>query len=517
MASRFEDAIESTVRALRQSRPFRTWLRSLRWCGDSIGLTTDVAVRERVLLAQSGSEAIVTFLLRTRNPRGGTRLLHLPLSVASARLDPAAFELETEGAPFYISEAERRESYARVLVDGFRRSAKIPTATGDSLTFRGEALGGFRGLSAIPAADTSNVLVRIATGRHAIIVKSYRFLDPSNREPEIMARLHGRKFLHVAQLIGEASLGRGRDRLVLGVATEEVDGPDLFSWWREGWTQALGTEPAGNSGLDPASLSVASDLGEALAKLHEALFDRHPGPWRIETFTMKDFHAVFKEAMRSLGSSVRRLGRLAHGTEEIRADAARRARTLLIELRKEIEGTLGKLETNVGGTKSVIHSDLHLAQVLRRRSDDRLIFIDFEGEPERALGLRSRKLPPIRDVATMVRSFGYVRHYVMRDTAGTDGDQIMWPLGLDRFPTDQRSLMEPLTAWEARTVDRFVRAYLDSSTAYHDLEPTEVQGLVNGWAMEKALYELDYELTHRPENFLIPLEGIAALAASDKA
>jgi len=516
MASRFEDAIESTARALRQSRQLRIWLRSLRWCGDSIRLTTEVAVRDHVLLAQSGSEAIVLFLLRVRDPEGRARPVHLPLSIALARLDSAAFQLEADGSVFYILEAERRDGYARLVADGFRRGAKIRTSSGDSLTFRGEAVDAFRGMSSMPVVDTSNVLIRIATARDAIILKSYKFLDASNREPEILARLHARNFPHAARFVGQVLLGRGKDRLVLAIATEHVDGPDVFSWLRETWTQGLTAEGGSNAELNRASRSLASDLGVATARLHEALIDRHPGPWRLEPFTSEDFRLVFKESMGSLAAALRRLGQLGHTAEQTRADSARRARSLLLDLRQGIEKTLGNLEANVGGPKAVTHSDLHLAQVLRRRSDGRLLFIDFEGEPERAPGQRARKLPPLRDVGAMVRSFDYVRHYVMRGSAGDAELLPMRPLDLDVFPTSQRDLMKRLTGWEDEIVERFVRAYFDSSTLYRDLERTDARSLVRGWAMEKALYELDYELKHRIENFPIPLEGIAALAASGR-
>src|SRR5438132_12024153 len=96
------------------------------------------------------------------------------------------------------------------------------------------------------------------------------------------------------------------------------------------------------------------------------------------------------------------------------------ARTQLLELRAPIEESLRHLEGHAGGAKCVIHSDLHLAQVLRRRADGLLLFIDFEGEPERGSGERGRKLPPLLDAGSMVRSFPDVRHDVPRaNTGGT--------------------------------------------------------------------------------------------------
>ena len=189
------------------------------------------------------------------------------------------------------------------------------------------------------------------------------------------------------------------------------------------------------------------------------------------------------------------------------------ARTRLLELRAPIEETLRHLEVHVGGVKSVIHSDLHLAQVLRRRGDGALLFIDFEGEPGRLVGERGRKLPPLRDVGSMVRSFAYVRHYVIRDLASDVSNPILPPEpGALLGPPD--AALDRMTGWEQDMVGRFTGSYLSHSALHHSSDPAEAGPLIRGWAMEKALYELEYELKHRVTNFPIPLDGIAALASA---
>jgi len=512
MVSRFDDAIVATDRALRASRPMRNWLGTLRWCGDSIHGTTGLTVKDRAILSESGVEAIVLFLLHTTDPDTGARPLHLPLSIASARLDPTPFELEADHDTFYVMEAERRETFARFAVDAFRRGAKIPTESGDTLSFHGQDIGAFRGASLIPGGDTSNVVLRIATASGDIVLKSYKFLDTGNREPDILARLHARKFPHVARLLGEVALGRGPDRLVLAVATEHVEADDLFAWLCDGWRKSLGREIGPDEDFDEATRNLASDLGGATAALHEALIDRHPGFWHPEPFTEEDFRDVFKSATRSLGAALRRLGHLARADESVLAESARMARTQLLQLRAPIEESLRHLEGHVGGVKSVIHSDLHLAQVLRRRADGLLLFIDFEGEPERGSGERGRKLPPLRDVGSMVRSFAYIRHYVIRDHAG--GVSIPTsPLEREGVQTLQGAVMDRIRRWEQDMLRGFTAAYLSHSTLHHSLDSREADRLIVGWAMEKALYELEYELKHRVANFPIPLEGIATLAS----
>src|SRR5438445_7097923 len=154
-------------------------------------------------------EAIVFFLLQATDADTGARPIHLPRASASARPDPTAFEREADRHSFYVMEAERRESFARFVVAAFRRAAKVPTESGDSLNFHGEGMSAFRGASPIPGGDTSNVVLRITTGSGDVVLKSYKFLDTGNREPDILARLHARKFPHVARFLGEVALAPG--------------------------------------------------------------------------------------------------------------------------------------------------------------------------------------------------------------------------------------------------------------------------------------------------------------------
>src|SRR2546428_13192762 len=101
MASRFEDAIEATDRALRTSRPLRIWLGSLRWCGDSIHGTTRLTVKDRAVLTESGSEAIVFFLLLATDPDAGARPVFLPLSLARSEERRVGKECRSRWSPYH--------------------------------------------------------------------------------------------------------------------------------------------------------------------------------------------------------------------------------------------------------------------------------------------------------------------------------------------------------------------------------------------------------------------------------
>ena len=131
------------------------------------------------------------------------------------------------------------------------------------------------------------------------------------------------------------------------------------------------------------------------------------------------------------------------------------------------------------------------------RNND-FIIIDFEGEPARPLAERRAKHSCLRDVAGMLRSFDYARwSAVLRDTY-TDAD---------------RERVAPLAqAWAREARATFLRAYDEAakgSGLYASF--SEVQGLLELFELEKALYELRYELGNRPAWINVPLQGVLAL------
>src|SRR2546429_9115113 len=100
---------------------------------------------------------------------------------------------------------------------------------GYSVILDGGNVGLFRAVSSIPGGDTSNLLLRITTGSGDVVLKSYRFLDTGNREPEILARLHARKIPHVSRHLGDVALGRGKDRFVIVIVIAHADSSVLFT------------------------------------------------------------------------------------------------------------------------------------------------------------------------------------------------------------------------------------------------------------------------------------------------
>ena len=163
----------------------------------------------------------------------------------------------------------------------------------------------------------------------------------------------------------------------------------------------------------------------------------------------------------------------------------------------------GKLRQITGSkldvTRIRCHGDYHLGQVLFTGDD--FVIIDFEGEPGRSPSERRYKRSPLRDVAGMLRSFAYAT-----DSALTS----------DRVRPEDRPRLAPLAeAFRAWACVSFVRAYLAgiAGQAYAPRTPAAARTLLEFFELEKAIYEVNYELNNRPAFVGIPLTGLLRIAS----
>ncbi len=152
------------------------------------------------------------------------------------------------------------------------------------------------------------------------------------------------------------------------------------------------------------------------------------------------------------------------------------------------------------GLKTRVHGDLHLEQVLVHRDD--FYIIDFEGEPQRTFEERRAKQSALRDVAGMLRSFDYARHTALHKVA--------------QGATELERLAPLARRWERAVREAFLDTYRQTVQAgglYADGGGFDAaQPLLELFELEKALYELRYEIGNRPDWIAVPLAGIAALA-----
>jgi len=146
------------------------------------------------------------------------------------------------------------------------------------------------------------------------------------------------------------------------------------------------------------------------------------------------------------------------------------------------------------GLKIRHHGDFHLGQVLIAKDD--AYILDFEGEPRRSLEERRAKAPPARDVAGMLRSIDYAVSAAI--------DQVP-----ELNPEECAALTHRLRIWAERMGAAFWDSYRETlgETKLWPAEETQTQGLLDLFLLEKALYEIEYELTNRPAWVHIPLEA----------
>ncbi len=243
-------------------------------------------------------------------------------------------------------------------------------------------------------------------------------------------------------------------------------------------------------------LEAAALLGRRTAELHLALAIETDNPaFAAEPFTHDDLASDARRIERQVSKTLEALRAGMAVLTDLTADAA----ATLLSRRLELFARAQQITSaEASGQRIRIHGDYHLGQVLRAKND--FVLLDFEGEPARSLEERRQKQSPLKDVAGMLRSFSYAAYSAL-------------DLIVQRRPDAARTLEPWARLWENAVCTAFLHAYQQTSAANPALlpKPHQAQTLLNAYLLEKALYELLYELNNRPTWVRIPLAGILAL------
>jgi maltose alpha-D-glucosyltransferase / alpha-amylase len=251
-----------------------------------------------------------------------------------------------------------------------------------------------------------------------------------------------------------------------------------------------------------ATLEAAALLGQRTAEMHLALATPSDDPaFSPESLTAEDLNRDALRIQDQLRTSFEALrAKLASLPEEVADEAA----GLLARRRELLARAQAVAVADPSGNKIRIHGDYHLGQTLRTAAGGGdFVLLDFEGEPARSLAERRRKQCPLKDVAGMIRSFSYAAF-----------------AGLDRFRTghpERAQASENLAgwarAWENAAAAEFLSAYRLHMASAPGLLPSgdQADSLFSAYVLEKALYELLYELNNRPGWLRIPLDGMLYL------
>jgi trehalose synthase-fused probable maltokinase len=413
----------------------------------------------------SHSEVLDTIAIRQAEPQ-------LTLALVEIRFDTGAhdiYQLLFSGDPDSPFDGLAEDaSIAREIVSAMRAGLTLQGSQGVAEFQPAEdfsALGRELGAARLVSSEQSNSSVVFDD---ALILKLFRRLEPGiNPELEVLRFLDQQGFRNIPALGGWYGYSGGPLTATLGLLQEYVAAAV------GGWELALGEiATAPESFLDRLGR-----LGEVTAHMHSALgADPSDAAFCPEDPSVESLGlltaTVDEEIARvflALPEDDERLAPIFGRGEEVREQL--------------------RLLTHAGSSGRVIrtHGDYHLGQTLWSHND--WVLLDFEGEPARTVVERRRKRSPLRDVAGMLRSFAY---------AATAAE-------LNRgaeIPED----------WEERARERFLEAYLE--TVDQSLLPpgeAAIERLLAVFELEKAVYELQYELDNRPDWVGIPVAGIERL------
>jgi len=404
-----------------------------------------------------------------------------------------------------MADALADEVFCRAMVRAIANSAEVATANG---MLRFSPTGAFaavagEGVAELavgrPQAQSSNTVVTLGD---RLFLKGYRRIRPGvNPELEVGRYLtEVVRFKNCAPVAGALEYVRSDGTamtlaLLQGYVKNQGDGWTYTIAYLERFFESHRTTPESVApDVHGAYLALVRMLGTRTGELHRAFARESDDPaFQPEPVTPDDLmefkRRVHKEANETLDVLKRQRGQLVL--------TSRQQAQVLLDRRQQL---LARIESFAMPTRPTLktryHGDFHLGQVLLANND--FLITDFEGEPARPLEERTRKYSPLRDVAGMLRSFNYARWTALRRVT--------------QAPEDGARLAPLAVTWEPQVRAVFLEAY-DKATRGSGLYASfeEVQGLLQLFELEKALYDLRYEINNRPGWARIPLEGILAL------
>ena len=479
-------------------------------------------------------ERYLTMVVEARLAGGDRQRYLLPVAAAwSGRdsevrqsLQPAIMaelrQVRREGA---LVDAVTEEGFALAMLDAIRHEAAIPVTDGDGhhgeIRFHRRPSCDPTTMPEYPVvrrlgADQSNSSVLF---EDYAILKLYRRLNPGpHPEIEMTAFLAERAgFANVPPPLATAEV------MLPGVDPAEPSAlAVLFAFVRnqgDGWTLALdyltrylddalietapGASVPGRSAELPNPhdffVMLARQLGLRTAEMHRALAE-HGGDdpaFSIEPVSREDV-ALWRNALDASAEAM--LEQLEQVRRSLPAPARELADRLIATRDVLFRAIRLLLPGEITAAKTRCHGDFHLGQVIAVQND--FYIIDFEGEPLRPIEERRRKGSPLRDVAGMIRSFDYAATAAVRQLGETR------PAAIPR-------MTELADAWRQRAVDGFRAAYRRAMRGCptYPASKLHARALIDWFTLEKAVYEVQYELANRPGWVAIPLNGILRIAA----
>ncbi|HVL67888.1 MAG TPA: maltose alpha-D-glucosyltransferase [Vicinamibacterales bacterium] len=535
MGAAWDTLLEGNVRTLIERDLLVAFLQRQRWFGAKARAIRSARFVDWGLLRRSPQPLFVT-IVEVEFQDGGRDRYFLPLTIC-AHVDARGLQDRAAHAVLATITGARKgllfdgwldDRFAATMLEAIERQEQIRMRFGTVRAMQTHAFADVRGAEPLPprriSAEQSNTSLLFGD---RLILKLFRRLDVGvNPDFEIGCYLTEQAgFTRVPAVTGAFEYTAIAEQPVtLGMMQQLVESQ------ADGWTHATddvrrfydavqgrqlprtalprsytalieAKTPAAIRDVLSGYLAVAEQLGRRTGELHLALASGSSNrAFAPEPFDADDLAAVTTSAVSEAQRAFEALRALRSGTLErqVPADLAPRLDELLARERDVLAALHAGPALEFTTTKIRIHGDYHLGQVLWSEGD--FYILDFEGEPARPIAVRRAKQSPLKDVAGMLRSFSYAGH-----------------AGLFAYAAARPDAFEHLARWaeqwETWTTAAFLRAYFATIKAalFVPQNPAQRDELLRLFVLEKALYELNYELNNRPDWLRIPLSGILRL------
>lgn len=513
-----------------------TFMGPRRWFASKARTVVSLRAVETVPLGDA-----VLALVRVDYATGEPETYALPLAFAAGeqaaalrRERPAAVvaEITTPTGEGILYDAVVEPGFCQHLLDAIGRGAVFPGQSGAVHAWTTGAFSRLRGKPGEPlpprvlGVEQSNTNVRFGD---RLLIKLYRRLEEgTNPDLEIGAFLTDKvAFAHIPPVAGALEYRRhsadDAEPITLGILQGFVRNQgdawyytldSLAAYFERAMAQGATAArdlimpvdtalalagralPGQAQSLIGSYVESAQLLGQRTAELHLAL----AADTTLPAFAPEPFTLDYQDAMRrSMQTLTERILQLLRSRLHLLPQAARPAAEQVLTLQADILGRFDDLlRTKIAALRTRIHGDYHLGQVLYTGDD--FMIIDFEGEPARPLSERRQKRSCLQDVAGMLRSFHYAAYAAYFRQVGQE----------DLTAEMQEELETWARYWHLWVSVAFLRSYLAvlGDATLLPASPEELKLLLDSLLLEKAVYELGYELNNRPDWVRLPLEGI---------
>jgi maltose alpha-D-glucosyltransferase/alpha-amylase len=521
------------MRTIIERQALAPFLERQRWFGGKARALAAARFVDWTTLRKGAHPAFLT-IVEAEYRDGGREQYVLPLAMASGA-DANAVEEQHHGAVLArVTGARKGLIYDGIFDDGtcatllaaIQERRAVPLLNG-ALHARPLALADMPAEMLSPivrsAPDQSNTSVIFGW---RVILKLFRRVEPGpNPDVEIGHFLASRPAARVPRLVGDVAYVRGEQEPAaiamlqdftrnqgnawhmtieeLGRYFERVTGlPATGVAADQAYEWSMGRpDPPPEAVADAVSgyLATADVLGRRTGELHVQLADARPheDAFTPEPYTADEIRATAEAMRRQVDLQLALLDGSLNRLDERRRELARHVLGRRDQLLQQIDELHG---VRNGAQRIRCHGDYHLGQILVTQGD--VVIIDFEGEPARPLADRRRKSSPLRDVAGMVRSFSYAALAALNAATLTR-------------PEDVERLSPWTELWEVWTSAAFLRAYrlATRGASFIPAREDDFNAILHALVVDKALYELGYELNNRPDWVHVPLAGLLRLAA----